>query len=74
MMPVIGDFSSLPVRNRYLKNDFRLEVFRFIDFEVIFCSLRLASQDRINELEMAGRLVSPKLFSIQLKNWSRSSR
>jgi hypothetical protein len=36
--------------------------------------LRLASQDRINELEMAGRLVSPKLFSIQLKNWSRSSR
>ena len=61
MIPAMGDFSSRPVRNWYLKNDFKEEIFRFMDFEVIFCSFKLASQERINGVEMAGSGVSPKL-------------
>jgi hypothetical protein len=63
IMPVMGDFLSEPVRNWYLKKDFKEDIFRFIDFEVIFCSFRLASQERINEVVTSGRGVSPKLES-----------
>jgi hypothetical protein len=63
MMPVMGDFLSEPVRNWYLKNDFKEEIFRLIDFEEIFCSFKLASQDRIKAVLTDGRGVSPKLES-----------
>jgi hypothetical protein len=57
----MGDFSSKPVRNWNLKKDFKDEIFRLIDFEVIFCSFKLASQERIKEVLMEGSGVSPKL-------------
>ena len=63
MIPAIGDFWSLPVLNWNLKNDFREEIFRFIDLEVIFCSFRLASQERMKGAVMAAREVSPNVDS-----------
>jgi len=59
----MGDFSRSPVLTWYLKKDLREEIFRFIDFEVIFWSLRLASQERINEAEISETAVSPKVVS-----------
>jgi len=59
----MGDFLSVPVRNRYLKKDFKLDIFRLIDFEVIFCSFKLASQDLIKAVLIDGSAVSPKLDS-----------
>jgi hypothetical protein len=63
MMPVMGDFLSLPVRSWYLKKDFKEDIFRLIDFEVIFCSFKLASHDRTNAVFTDGSGVSPKLES-----------
>ena len=40
-----------------------MDIFRLIDFEVIFCSFKLASQDRIKAVLTDGRGVSPKLDS-----------
>jgi hypothetical protein len=59
----MGDFLSEPVRNWYLKKDFKEDIFRFIDFEAIFCSFKLASQERTNEVDTNGSGVSPKLES-----------
>jgi hypothetical protein len=63
MIPDIGDFLSEPVRNWYLKKDFKEDIFRLIDFEEIFCSFKLASQDRIKAALTNGIGVSPKLES-----------
>jgi hypothetical protein len=73
MIPVMGDFVSEPVLSWYLKKDFKEDIFRLIDFEVIFCSFKLVSQERINVefTELSG--VSPKLEFRKPKNWSRSS-
>jgi hypothetical protein len=57
----MGDFLSKPVRSWYLKKDFNEEILRLIDFEVIFCSFKLASQDRIKAVLTDGSGVSPKL-------------
>jgi hypothetical protein len=64
MMPVMGDFLSEPVRSWYLKKDFKEDILRLIDFELIFCSFKLASQDRINAVLTDWSGVSPKLESI----------
>src|ERR1700676_4230971 len=72
-MPTMGDFSRKPVRKWYLKKDFKEEIFRFIDFDVIFCSFKLASQERIKGVDTAARVVSPNVESRKLKNCSRSS-
>ena len=67
------DQGSWPVRNWYLKKDLREEIFRLIDLEVIFCSFRLASQERIKLVEIDGRSATPNWASRYRKNWSRSS-
>jgi len=69
----MGDLSSNSLLKRYLKNDFRDEIFRLMDLELTFCSFRLASQERISGAETEAREVSPKFVSRNKKNWSRSS-
>jgi len=59
----MGDFLSEPVLNWYLKKDFNEDIFRLIDLEEIFCSFKLASQDRINVVLTVDSGVSPKLDS-----------
>jgi hypothetical protein len=51
-MPVIGDLSMDPLRNRYLKKDFKDEILRLILFEEILFSFKLASQERIKGVDM----------------------
>jgi hypothetical protein len=64
----MGDFANDPVRKWYLKNDFKEEILRFIDFELIFCSFKLASQERIKIVLIEGSGVSPNPDSRYLKN------
>ena len=60
----MGDFSKTPLRSRNLKKDLREEIFLLIDFDFIFCSFRLASQERIMEVVMAEIVDSPNVVSI----------
>jgi len=64
----MGDFSSNPALSWYLKKDLSEEILRFIDFDVIFCSFRLANQDLMKVAEIPGGAVSPKVLSRKEKN------
>jgi hypothetical protein len=55
----MGDFVSEPVLNWYLKKDFNEDIFRLIDFDVIFCSFNLASQERIKVVVTESSGVMP---------------